>query len=172
MKTIIFRDELEAESVQKLIDAIEQPHVEEKEHEIRILFSCPGGFSDMALAVIDCINGLPEKFKVELVVTYQANSAAFDIFVKTKCKKRLYTDANSIVHLYSRLAETRDIIHDKDSYDKFLLDRVNDLNEEYLGWLEGLEIFTQKELKRISKGKDVYVERERLQKIIDNQNRK
>ena len=172
MKTIIFREELNPDTVQKLIDDIEQPHEEDKEHNIKILMSCRGGQSDMGQAVIDCINELPEEFEVELVVTYQANSSAFNIFVKTKCKKRLYEGANSAVHLFERIVSSKDIVNNKDSYDKFLLDEANDSNEKYLWWLENLGIFTKKELKKIAKGGDVYVERERLQKIIDNQNKK
>ena len=172
MKTIIFRDELDPETVQVLIDEIEQPHVEVKEHDIRVLFSSIGGHSDMAEAVIDCINELPEKYDVELVITHQAVSAAFDIFVKTKCRKKLYEGANGIVHLFDRSVSTRDVINTKGSYDEFLLKNINDMNEKYLWWLESLKIFTKKELKKISQGRDVYVERERLQKIIDNQNKK
>jgi len=174
MKTIIFRDELNPESVQQLIDEIEQPGVstEDKEYDIRILMSSVGGQSDMAKAVIDCINGLSKDFKMELVVTFQANSAAFEIFVKAECKKRLYDTANAVVHLYDRLVSSKDIIHDKDSYDEFLLAGVNDANEDLLKWFDSLGIFTKKELKRIAKGKDVYVERERMQIIIDKQNKK
>jgi len=172
MKTIIFREELTPESVQELIDKIEQPHEDIVEHDIRILFSSIGGHSDMAEALIDCINGLDKEFNLELVVTYQAVSGAFDVFVKAKCKKRLYRNANGVVHLFDRSFSSRDVINSKNSYDKHLLAEINDMNAEYLEWLEELGIFTGKELKRISRGKDVYVERERLQKIIDKQSKK
>lgn len=172
MKTIIFREDIEPEATQSLIDDIEQPHEEAKEHNIKILFSSPGGQMDMAQAIVDCINGLSDEFDVELVVTYQALSAGFDIFVKTKCKKTLYSTAHGLVHLYTRDLSVRNIINNKKSYDRFLLDEMNNRNAEYLEWLESLKIFTKKELKRVSRGGDVYVERERLQKIIDNQNKK
>lgn len=169
MKTIIFREDFTPETVQELIDGIEQPGKEEKEFDIRILFSNCGGEGDMAQAVVDCINELPEEFNVEFVVTYQAVSAAFDVFVKLKCKKRLYSHANAIVHLYSRNVSAREIINATESYDKFLLNELNVGNARYLKWLESLDVFTAKELKKISKGKDVYVERKRLQRIIDRQ---
>ncbi len=172
MKTIIFRDELDPETVQKLIDDIEQPHEENKEHDIRILLSCHGGDADMSMAVINCINTLSKEFKVELVITYRANSAAFIIFVKTNCKKSLYDGAHSVVHLLDKIISMNDVLNSKKSYDKFLVNNVQLRNTKYLKWLKSLKIFTQKELKKISRGKDVYVERERLQKIIDNQNKK
>jgi hypothetical protein len=169
MKTIIFREDFSPETTQALINEIEQPGQREKEHDIRILFSCQGGASDMAQAVEDCINELPESFNVELVVTYQACSSAFDLFVKAKCQKRLYDEANAIVHLYSRDVSAREVINSDDSYDKFLVEYLKKANLRYLAWLKRLDIFTPKELKRIAKGGDVYVERRRLQKIIDDQ---
>ena len=169
MKTIIFREDFTPETVQELIDKIEQPGVEEKEYDIRILLSSQGGETDMAQAVVDCINELPEKFNIELVVTYHVCSSAFDLFVNTRCKKRLYNEANAIVHLYTRNVSAREIINSQDSYDKFLVGLLKTLNVKYLEWLKGLGIFTTKELKELSKGEDVYVERKRLQKIIDEQ---
>ena len=172
MKTIIFRGELNPESAQNLINDIEQPHEEFRETDIKILFSSMGGQMDMAQAVIDCINGLPKEFKVEFIVSYQVNSCAFNIFVKINCKKRLYEGSNAVVHLFERIVSSKDIIHNKDSYDRFLVDLADDENVKYLEWLESLGVFKRKELKKIARGGDVYVEGERLQKIIDNQNKK
>lgn len=169
MKTIIFREDFTPETAQKLINEIEQPNEDPKEYDIRILFSNCGGEGDMAQAVVDCINELPAEFDVEFVVTYQVISAAFDVFVKLKCKKRLYPQANAIVHLFTRQVSVRETVNATESYDKFLLNDLNVGNAKYLKWLEGLNVFSLKELKGISKGRDVYLGRKRLQKIIDNQ---
>lgn len=169
MKTIIFREDFSPETAQELIDKIEQPGVEEKEHDIRILLSSSGGETDMTQAVADCINDLPEEFNIELVVTFRACSSAFNLFVNTKCKKRLYDGANASVHLYTRDVSAREIINSKSSYDKFLVNDLNKRNVKYLEWLDGVGVFTAKELKKISKGEDVFIGKKKLQKIIDDQ---
>ena len=169
MKTIIFQGVFDSESVSDLIEKIEQPHYDEKETDIRLLLSCAGGEENMAQALIDCINRLPDEYDFELVITFAAISSAFDVFLMTKCKKRLYDGAYAIVHLLTREVSSREVIHDKKGIENKLIDELSRRNAKYLEKLDALGVFTQKELKKISKGKEVFVDGYRLQKIIDNQ---
>lgn len=170
MKTIIFRDELNPETVTALIDEIEQSGCDSPETDIRVLFSSPGGQADMTQAIVDCVNELPEDWNVEFVFTHQVHSASFRIFVDLQCKKRLYDSAHALVHLYSRSIDALEYTKKKGSYDSFLMNKLEDANNRFYKWLKGLDLFTKKELNKIWKGGDVFVDYDRLQKIIDDQN--
>ena len=169
MKTIIFEGELNNENVQELVDELQQPYIEEPEDDIVLYFSSKGGYDHSAEIIIDCINSLPEERKVKIVFYFAVYSAAFNMFIRCKCKKVVKWGAIGLVHLVTRDVGVREAINDNESFDKFLLDNTNDVNEEYLKWIEGLDCFTPKELKELSKGRDVFLNSKKLKKILKNQ---
>ena len=166
MKTIIFDDKLNNETVQVLIDGIQQPYEETPETDIVLYFSSEGGFNHSANMLIDCVNTLPEEHNLKMVFYWRVYSSAFDIFVKCNCKKIVDRGAVGLVHLSSRDVGVREISNDKGSFDNFLLEDTNALNEEYLKWFQDLGFFSRRELKEISKGGDIYLNSLRLKKML------
>jgi len=75
--------------------------------------------------------------------------------------------AISIIHLMNRDVSARELIHDKESLESFLVEDLNEGNVKYLEWLMDLPKFlTEKEIKKISEGKDVYINTKRLRKLL------
>lgn len=169
MKTLIFEEDLNNENVQQLIDDIQQPYIEEPENDIVVYFSSKGGYDHSAEMIVDCINSLPKERKVKIVFYFAVYSAAFDVFIRCKCKKVVKKGAIGLVHFVSRDVGVREVVNDKESFDRFLLNNTNDVNERYLKWLQGLSCFTTKEFKELKKGRDVFLTRKRLRKILKNQ---
>ncbi len=172
MKTIIFDGDLSNENVQALIDDIEQPHADIVETDIVLYFSSNGGSRHSSQMLIDCVNRLPKDTIFKMIFYWQVHSAAFDVFVRARCTKVVYDGAISILHVMDRTVNSKDYLHNKKSFDAFLVEDVNDANEKYLEWLAGLPKFlTDKETRRISKGKDVYISNKRLRKLLKRLNK-
>lgn len=170
MKTIIFEGELNNENVRELIDDLQQPYVEEPETDIVLYFSSEGGYYHCGVVLIDVINSLPKEYNLKMIFYWKMFSAAFDVFVRVKCKKEVCTGSVGLVHLMNRDVGALGMINDKKSFDRFLANELEDGNEEYLKWLMDLPgMFTQKEIKKIAKGRDVYINTKRLQKFLKKQ---
>ncbi len=118
MKTLIFEEDLNNENVQQLIDDIQQPYIEEPENDIVVYFSSKGGYDHSAEMIVDCINSLPKERKVKIVFYFAVYSAAFDVFIRCKCKKVVKKGAIGLVHVVSRDVGVREVVNDKESFDR------------------------------------------------------
>ncbi len=159
MKAIIFDDEISTETVAKLICEIEEKTKDDK--NITIYFSTNGGSEPVGKILIDYINN--SNLNIIFIGWWSINSIGFDIFFRLKCKRKLM-GAHAVLHLGSRKVDTSEMTQ-KISYDKFLLEDLKKYNEEGIEFYKSLGI-TDKEIKVICSGEDIYLNTERLNKIF------
>jgi len=173
MKTIIFDDTLDKESIQTLIDDIEQPHVDDPEKDLLIYFSSDGGYWYASQMLIRCLNNLPKTFSVKIVFFWRIYSAAFNVLIDVKCEKEVLDGAVALLHLLDRDVSSREYIHDKTSFSKFLVDDMNRYNEKYLAWMAALPGFlSEDDVKVLSEGRDVYADSVRINDLLENLKKK
>ncbi len=164
-KTIIFESEINKDSVQELIDNIE----DNIEKEITIYFTTSGGNNSDTLSLISFLENTDAD--ITLVGTWGINSNGFILFYRLiKLKRKLAEDVYASVHLSYREISTNNILKDKDDADgeKFYLEILKKRNEINLKFYEQLGL-TPAELKKIKKGYSVLLGRDRLLEILEKQ---
>lgn len=139
----------------------------EKKKDIYI--SSPGGHVDVFQTITDIINSCPEQ--CNLIAVGEIHSAAFELFYSVKCERRILPFTFGMYHF---------------AYDEILIDEHGKAKEEYgKARLENLKLMrshtfkfcrkigmSDKEIKSIKAGKDVYFQAARLQQFLQFQNSK
>jgi ATP-dependent protease ClpP protease subunit len=178
LKTIVFNDEINTETISNLLVEIETLEPNETAYEIdgnvvykrNIYFSSPGGSVSDAAILIDYINTSTE-FVFELIGTWNLSSSGFNIFTLARCKKRLIEKTNNfaVIHLFDRDVSTRDL-KKKKSFERFMNSEMEKQNEKILDWYEQIGV-TEDQLTEIRAGEDVLIDNQQLTEIIENSNR-
>lgn len=177
MRTIIFNDEISKKTVKHLISEIEgkdglvkqqnvdnEKKTEHKKIQIKIYFTTAGGSISEAKILIDYINKLPKNYEIELIASAEISSSGFDIFFRTKCKKRIIKDTVSVLHLAQTWFRSNEMLN-KRSADVFIHKELKKANERDLKFYLAIGIKPE-EIKRMKTGKDIYLNYKRLKKIL------
>jgi hypothetical protein len=174
LKTIVFENDISAKNVYDLISDIEK--IDENEEWLsngdrkyfqRTIYFCSGG-GDVGSAniLIDFINN-SEQFIFTLVGYWCISSAAFSVFMKSKCERRLISENTfSIIHLSDRDSSSRELKKSK-SLDKFLLEEMEKCDKKEIEWF--LEIgVTPEQVEDVKAGEDVTIGYDQLNEILNN----
>lgn len=131
---------------------------------LRIYINSTGGDPSFADAILDFI----ENNKVVEIIAYgKIYSAAFDIFYKAKCPKRIVNGIMGMAHL-SRIEMANFTVTDNEEISQ-ASNYKNWWNQDKLNRLKFYEEIgmTKKELSKIKKGEDVYFQHERLLELLN-----
>ena len=161
VKEIMFRDEINFETVKNLIEVID---ANEDKELIKIYFTTIGGCLQSTQILIEYLNRKhDEGLDIEIVATWEVSSGGFIILCKTKCKKS-FLDAWSSIHIGTRDINYRESIV-PDSQEKFLLERLEKKNVEIMKLYKDVGL-TDNELQILLEGKDVILDQQRLEEIL------
>jgi hypothetical protein len=176
LKTIIFNDEIDYESIARLIAEIE--HIDEYEDGIAkeeggqvfferdVYFSSGGGCVTSAAILIDFINN-NRKFIISLLGNWNLSSSAFNIITMSNCNRRLIdTNCFAVIHLPDRGVSTRETMKRK-SLDKFLISESEINHDKIIQWYRQIGV-TDEQLSEIKLGEDVLIGHQQLSDIIEN----
>jgi len=162
MRTILFDDKIEIETIRKLIDDIES----KDDNEITIYFTTSGGQSFVGDIIIDYFN--TTKREITLIGLWMINSAGFLIFFKsTGLKERRFINAHSVLHLMNRdtnIVESKD----KDQYEYFLNKQLENDNKELIEFYRSVGV-SEKYINKINKFWDVYLDNNELNELLAKQ---
>lgn len=166
MKTLIFNDEITYDSVNDLINDIEEGI--NSGEEVTVYFQTVGGDYSSGLVLIDYIN--QNKNSITLVGYEELSSTGFSVFFRVDCKKKLLEGVFSLVHLTARSVETRNIKNSK-HIDKFFLDESKRNHDAEMVWLKQIGLY-DKEIASVKKGEDLFLTDSRLNELLNRQNKK
>lgn len=157
---IYFNKEINSEnaiSLMLMLDSLEKPLI--------IYFSTPGGAYHIASMLINVLNNYHKKYGLTLIFTWGVNSIGFRFITESICNKKLM-DCHSIIHLGDKMFSSLMLLNKEsmDAFEKKLLNKCNAIIiKKYL--LYGI---TNNEIKKMSRGENVYLNQKRLQIILDN----
>lgn len=159
---ININESISNESFNKLLNGVNSL----REYEnILVYFNSEGGDVESMEAIIDLINQHYDKF--ELVANGKIYSAAFIIFYRVHCRKRVLPGTIGMAH-YIRVG-----IHvneERQGYyeaDKAMLDWVEKQNEWTIALYKSLKL-TKQELNLLKASREVYFSTERLNELLKN----
>lgn len=153
--------ELILEVYEKFIDSFNKIPLD---RNITVYISSEGGDLWIGEEILDVLN--THKDNIELVVSAQVSSGAFEVAYKFKGKKRVLPGSMSVLHLYTDTFKYRELLK-KNSYarwskDVCLVRVIKEFNKMIETFL------TKDEIKRINKGEDLYIHTDRLSEILMN----
>lgn len=129
---------------------------------ITIYLMSDGGYICVMKAIVDLINSDPDAF--ELVGYDILYSAAFEIFVTAKCKKRLLPNTVGMYHQSSRKLTINSAGKAQYKADEIVKEKAAIFHKEELKFIKKCG-FTNKETKQFKKDHDVYFHTERFNEI-------
>lgn len=152
--TIIFTDDIEEETVQDLIDKINQYAF------VNLYFSTHGGYQDIMAILIDFLNHRYDNDSIKLTIFDFVASAGTDIFLD-------YEGPIYVKNLRALLFHAPDISANKIRKSKFQKNAEEQLfqdNEIYYKRLMSLGL-SKAEIKKIKDGDDIYIFKDDLHRI-------
>jgi hypothetical protein len=163
MVTITFNDEICDESYEKFEQKVNEAL--EKEQDLTIYICTNGGEFCLSQNMTDIINNYP--YYVEVIFSGWVFSAG--MYIMTNLDYNLVdvnlTEATEgMVHLVDMSLSMRGF-KDKDSYSSFAKKNGNIINECYLKNIK--RFLTEKEMKVVNSGKEVYLNHDRMAQIIE-----
>jgi ATP-dependent protease ClpP protease subunit len=163
MATITFFGEIGIENY----EAFEQKMNEslEKEQDLTIYISTGGGAMCLSQNMVDLINNYP--YYIEVIFSGFTYSAGMLLLTKidyTLVDVNIMEGTEGMVHLADMSLSMRGF-KDEDSYSSFAKKNGNIINESYLKNIK--RFLTEKEMRVINKGKEVYLNHDRLAQIIE-----
>lgn len=162
MNIININETLSGAVLDKLIKFYNKRH---NDADCTIYISTSGGCTLATEAIIDLIN----RYKsITTIIAYgKLFSSGFDVFFRTSCKKILLPSSVGMYHLSSL-----ELTYNENGKPNYKSD-VQDLKyikaqkERTMSVATSLN-FTEKESKKLSKGKDVYFQYNRLKELLEN----
>jgi len=135
--------------------------------EYIVYFSSAGGSCDTANAIVHLINKNAEK--TTIICYWQILSAGFKIFYESKCKREITENSIGMWHL-----GMSDLTIDDSGKMPYIQDVLILKRNKTIGYNNTLELalklgFNDAEIKRLKKGKDVYLLADRLNKFLESQ---
>lgn len=154
-----FKKEINDESADLLIDFINSTEGIKK----KIYLSSDGGFIYVAELIIDLINN--NKQDIELIAYNYIGSSAFELFFKSKCKKRILEGTRGMLH-FAKMELT---VNQKGkpvnkTAINFLKEEVSKRNDNLIKKLK----LSSKELNKYNKGEDVEFSYNRMLEFLKN----
>lgn len=157
--TVLIDEEISLETLEKLTKAYNELPDSSK---LDIYFSSSGGLVSVGEAMIDLINR--NKKRTTVIVYCMLASMGFLLFTRVRCKRVVLSTAYGMSHLTKWKISLSEGGSVTDRFDKFKEEYMKNKLEATLKFYECLG-FTEKEMKELRKGKDVYLTSERLEEI-------
>jgi len=137
----------------------------EKEENLIIYLNTPGGEVDSMNAIIDFINHNTER--IELIGNWELSSAGFDIYMKSKCNKKLLQNTIGMAHYSSASVLVNENGELSDPYNQVRFDQLRSEKAKSLAFFKKLGL-TANELKTIKAGQEQYFTYERMLELSSN----
>lgn len=163
MRTFIYDDDIKSPEVGKLIDQFTKT----EDNEIHIYVRSCGGDADLVKPLIDIINNSDKE--ITLIGFAEVHSAAFDLFWKTTCNKRILKGTYSILHFSDMKVWRKDTLKEN-TWLKVAEKVLKQDDEELYSFLKSTKQLTTKELKSLLSYEDIFIEYDRLIKILKIEN--
>lgn len=157
MKVLYINSVIDTEYTENLLNKLSEL-LSESDDNIIIYLSSDGGYPDCGKIIIDYLNMHTDK--IELVLSDQVNSTAFDIAYEFKGHKRLLDDVFSVVHKVCLKVDINDF-RDKNSINYHRSNHYDKVYRDY-------DFLTNEELERYNNGQDIFLDHERLKTILNN----
>ena len=137
------------------------------EEDLTIYLSTDGGSALVSMRICDLIE--QNRDRIELIAAGEIYSAGFEIFFKSKCRRRIVSGTYGMYHT-SRLTVQIDVHKRPTNEDnrQVLLWGKNYKTNDMLTFCSTLPL-TKAELSNLKKGVDVYFTYERIQEFLDYQ---
>jgi hypothetical protein len=138
-----------------------------EEEDLIIYLSTDGGSALMSMAICDLIE--QNQGRVELVASGEIYSAGFEIFFKSKCRRRIVPGTYGMYHT-SRLTVQMDVHKRPTTEDnrQVLAWGKNYKSKDMLEFCKTLPL-TKQEMSALKKGVDVYFTYERISEFLEYQ---
>lgn len=161
---LYLEEEITRETVDKLIAALKEAG---DQGELDIYFASNGGARYLSDVIVDIINA--HWNKITLIAHSDLQSAAFEVFFKSKCPRRVMPQAIGMYHQsYAdfTLNCSKKIVSESD---RLVLKGMNTVAlQEMSGLLSSLGA-TEKEIRKFKRGDDVWFDSSRLQEMLGYQ---
>lgn len=153
--------DVDYEMLNQLIKAI---NTLKQEETLNIYFTASsGGQVDVAEAIIDLVNENNDRVKITFYG--EVFSAGMMIFFKSKCTKKLLPDTTGMYHYSWQAVNISEGGKATDAYDIFALKEMKKSKLRTLQYLTTTKL-TEKEIKQIKLGKDLYISHERMLELL------
>lgn len=166
---IVFNEEFTQETITELIYNIENLRQSESYKCLDLYFSSPGGELHSMYRLIDYLNNL-EGLDINLIVDGEIASAGFYTVFLLEDVNVIFNEAcYGMIHLGDTYISVRgqlDKTAPKYSWDKFHKNHMNNMNNKFKNFILELGL-TDKEKKHILCGKDLFLHKEKLEKLYD-----
>jgi hypothetical protein len=183
MRAIIFKNEINFETIDELIreieviDQFETPTKikyfndkgEDCETEMlvrKLYFSTNGGAIAASKILVDYIN-THNNFYFIFVACEELSSAGFEIFINLECERIVLHDAYSIIHTITCYSDIREN-QKKESIQKNILENIKQDIKKQIQNYRNLGI-CEKSIKKLLKGDDIFLGNDELQRILQLQ---
>jgi len=147
----------------EMLNALIKAYNDIKEEELHIYFSSPeGGLTDVAEAIIDFINS---RNKISLTFYGEVFSAGMVILLKTTCPKKILPDTRGMFHFSWQELTISEGGKPNGAYDIFSMKEMKESKIRTIEYLKNTKM-TEKDLKGIKNGKDIFFSYSRMQELI------
>lgn len=137
-----------------------------QEHEkITIYLNCTGGSANVYEIMNDIINKNPDRF--ELIAMNGILSAAFMLFFKATCSKRIMMNTIGMIHQGNQEFTLNDNLKPTYTIDVAWKKRMKKEHLQGIEFVKSIGL-NKKELKKYKRGDDVYFQYERLVELFNN----
>lgn len=166
---MIFNDEFTTESITELIYNIENVRQSGSYKCLDLYFSSQGGELHSMYRLVDYINNL-EGLDINLIVDGEIASAGFYTVFLLENVNVIFNEAcYGMIHLGDTYVSVRgqlDNTAPKYSWDKFHKTHMKNINNKFKEFILDLDL-TEKEKKHILQGKDLFLYKEKLEKVYE-----
>lgn len=180
MKSLIFKNEMNFQTIDELIAEIEivgeneaptkikykdsKGNETEVEQFVRkIYFSTNGGIISTSKILVDYVNN-NEQFYFIFVANDELSSAGFETFIRLNCEKYVLDGTFAVVHVITCDLDSRETLK-KDSIQKSLLKMLKDDIKQQVEFHKSVGM-DEKHIKKIIKGENVFLSKEEIEKLI------
>lgn len=144
-------------------DLIKAGNLLKPEEILQIYFTCSeGGFSDVAIAMVDYIN---RDSKIEIAFYGELFSAGMVIFLAVNCNKIVLKDTRGMYHFSWQEMNISETGKPSSECDIFSMKEMKKSKERSIAFLKKTKL-SEYEIAKIKRGKDVYFSYERMLELI------
>ena len=162
MKTMIFSDKFDMESVGDFIMKVEDVIGKNPMEKISIYFQSGGGETKAGMVLLDYLN--VHKDKIIMIGNYSLESCAFDVFVRCRNEKRILENTTGMIHSINTTYDTIEI-RDRENPRHLYLELDELINGRCMDFYRELGA-TEDEIEMMEKGKEVVITYERFLRIL------
>jgi len=163
-KSFFFEGDIDHENVSKFIQDVDESLSVYDVTSLVIYFTSSGGDTYCGDILVHYLGGIPPHIDVVLVAAHEISSTAFHVFFETQCNKLVLKDTIAAIHLTTNIVDIREL-KESNSQSKFTKEEIDRINERDLEEYADMG-FTKKELKLISSGQTLYLNTDRLIKLL------